>query len=109
MMQKIQKFGAAFPEGAALLQKFRPRRPVDAVVHASAAQQGIVDRIDDGIHLHFGNVLPHKFQWHKGPPSRSVPFLRKATASRAFSSLEKTPSILVSPQPFFSSYAYHNR
>jgi hypothetical protein len=52
--------GGTAADGAALGQQFGAGRPVDGPVHAAAAQQGGVGRIDDGIDFQSGNIaLPN--------------------------------------------------
>ena len=48
--------GRHLREGAAGCQKVRPGCPVDGSVHATAAKQGGVGGIDDGIHLQVDDV-----------------------------------------------------
>ena len=41
----------------ALLQKHRPRGPVNTAVHTSAARQPAVRRVDNRVYLHFRNIV----------------------------------------------------
>ena len=56
--------GFAPAQGSALRQQLRPRRPVDTAVHAAAAQQALVGRVDDGVHRHFRYVVSYDLQRH---------------------------------------------
>ena len=69
--------------GAALGQQLRPRRAVDAAVHPAAAQEGLLGRVDDGVHVHFRDVVAYD---HKGHPLTAcpVPPARSAGPRRAF-------------------------
>ena len=58
----LSRFAAA--QGAALGQQLRSGGTVDSAVHASAAQQALVGGVDDGIHLHGGNIISHDIQGH---------------------------------------------
>ena len=55
-------FAAAKPP--ALLEQLRPRRPVDAAVHAAPAQQGFLRRVDDGVHAHFRDIVANDDKRH---------------------------------------------
>ena len=59
--------GLASPAAAqrpALLEQLRPRRTVDAAVHAVSAQQGFLGRVDDGVYAHFRNVVANDDKGH---------------------------------------------
>jgi hypothetical protein len=43
------------------LQQFRTGCPVNGPVHSASPQEALVGRIDNGIHLHGGNVSLNKF------------------------------------------------
>ena len=49
----------ATAQGAALLQQLRPGGAVDGSVHAAPAQQAIFGGVDNGIHLHGGNIIAY--------------------------------------------------
>ena len=50
----------------ALLQKLRPGRPVNGSIHAPAAQQSFIGRIDDRLHLHSRNIAGDYFYFFRG-------------------------------------------
>ena len=50
--------GSAAAERPAFFQEPWPRGPVDAAVYASASQKRGVRGIDDGVHMHFGDIVP---------------------------------------------------
>ena len=56
--------GLAAAQRPALGQQLRPRRAVDAAIHAASAQQGLLGRIDDGIHGHFRDVVANDDKGH---------------------------------------------
>jgi hypothetical protein len=59
--------GLASPAAAqrpALSEQFRPRRPVDAAIHAASAQQRFLRRVDDGVHTHFRDVVSNDDKGH---------------------------------------------
>ena len=58
-------------QGASLGQQLRPGGPVDGPVHTSAAQQTLVGGVDDGVHLHGGDIVSYNLQGHDGTSSRS--------------------------------------
>ena len=47
-----------------LLEQLRPRRPVDAAIHAASTQQRFLCRVDDGIHAHFRDIIANNDKWH---------------------------------------------
>ena len=49
----------ATAQGAALNQQLRIGGTVDGAVHTTAAQQALLDGVDDSIHLHSGNIISH--------------------------------------------------
>ena len=53
------------------LQKLWPGGPVDAAIYAPASQKGGVGGIDDGVHMHFSNIIPYDLQRHRCFPFRS--------------------------------------
>ena len=57
--------GFTAAEGAAFRQQFRTRGAVNGAVHTAAAQQGTVGRVDDGVHLHFGDIISDNFEGHE--------------------------------------------
>ena len=60
--------GLASPAAAqrpALLEQLRPRRPVDAAIHAATAQKRFICRIDDSVNLHFRNVIANNDKGHR--------------------------------------------
>ena len=63
--------GFAAVQGAALGQQLRPGGPVDGPVHTSAAQQALVGGVDDGVHLHGGDIVSYNLQGHDGTSSHS--------------------------------------
>ena len=65
----LSRFAAA--QGAALNQQLRPGGTMDGAVHASAAQQAFIGSIDDGIHLHGGNIVSYNLQGHDSTSSLS--------------------------------------
>ena len=59
--------GLASPAAAqrpALLEQLRPRRTVDAAIHAASAQQRFLRRVDDGIYAHFRNIVSNDDKGH---------------------------------------------
>ena len=44
---------------------------MDGAVYASAAQQAFIGSIDDGIHLHGGNIVSYNLQGHDSTSSLS--------------------------------------
>lgn len=60
--------GPAAAQRPALLEQFRPRRPVDAAIHAATAQQGLLGRVDDGVHGHFRDVVANNDKGHGSIP-----------------------------------------
>ena len=56
--------GSASAKGFAFSQQLRPRRPVDAAIHAATAQKRLLGSIDNGVHGHFCNVVANDFQRH---------------------------------------------
>ena len=56
--------GSATAQRSALLEQLRPRRPVDAAIHAASAQQGLLGRVDDGVHAHFRDVVANDDKGH---------------------------------------------
>ena len=54
---ELRLTGPAAVECAALGQQLRPCGAVNGAVHAAAAQQGFVGGVDDGVHLHAGDVV----------------------------------------------------
>ena len=66
----LSRFAAV--QGAALGQQLRPGGPVDGPVHTSAAQQALVGGVDDGVHLHGGNIVSYNLQGHDGTSSLLV-------------------------------------
>ena len=58
----VAGFAAAKP--SALGQQLRPRRPVDAPIHPASAQQGLLGRVDNGIHGHFRDVVANDDKGH---------------------------------------------
>jgi hypothetical protein len=48
----------------ALLEQLRPRRTVDAAIHAASAQQRFLRRVDDGVHAHFRDVIANNDKGH---------------------------------------------
>jgi len=56
--------GPAAAQHPALLEQLRPRRTVDAAIHAATTQQRFVRRIDDSVHLHFCNIIANNDKGH---------------------------------------------
>ena len=56
--------GPAAAKPSALGQQLRPRRPVDAPIHPASAQQGLLGRVDNGVHGHFRDVVANDDKWH---------------------------------------------
>src|SRR5271157_4024692 len=50
--------GFAPSQTAAFSQQFRPRRTMDRAIHPSPSQQAFIGGIDDGVHVHCGDVVP---------------------------------------------------
>ena len=68
---RARDLGLAGPAAAArpaLLEQLRPRRAMDAAIHAASAQQRFVRRIDDSVHLHFCNIIANNFKRHGSIP-----------------------------------------
>ena len=63
----LSRFAAV--QGAALGQQLRPGGTVDGTVHASAAQQALVGGVDDGVHLHGGDIVSYNLQGYDGTSS----------------------------------------
>ena len=64
---RARDFGLAGPAAAqrpALLEQLRPRRPVDAPIHPASAQQGLLGRVDNGVHGHFRDVVANDDKGH---------------------------------------------
>ena len=57
--------GFASPKGAAFFQKLGTGCPVDGSIHSAASQQAFIGRIDNGIHLHGGDIVPDDLKGHK--------------------------------------------
>ena len=57
-------------------QQFRPCRTVDAAIYTAAAQKRFVCCVDDGVHIHFCNVIADNFKRHSNFTSfsGSLPF-----------------------------------
>ena len=45
-------------------QQLRPCRTMDAAIHAASAQQGLLGRVDDGVHGHFRDVVANDDKGH---------------------------------------------
>ena len=56
--------GSAAAQRPALLEQLRPRRTVDAAIHAATAQQGFLRRVDNGVHAHFRDVIANNDKGH---------------------------------------------
>ena len=56
--------GSAAAQRPALLEQLRPRRTVDAAIHAASTQQGFLRRVDDGVYAHFCNVVSNDDKGH---------------------------------------------
>jgi len=56
--------GPAAAQRPALLEQLRPRRTVDAAIHAATAQQRFLRRVDDGVHGHFRDVVANDDKGH---------------------------------------------
>ena len=56
--------GPAAAQRPALLEQLRPRRTVDAAIHAATAQQRFLRRVDDGVHGHFRDVVANNDKGH---------------------------------------------
>ena len=56
--------GPATAQRPALLEQLRPRRPVDAAIHAATAQQRFLRRVDDGVYAHFRDVIANNDKGH---------------------------------------------
>ena len=56
--------GLAAAQRPALVQQLRPRRSVNAAVHAAPAQKGFICRVDNGVHAHLCNIIANDFQRH---------------------------------------------
>ena len=74
--------GPAAVQGAAFRQQLRSGGSVDRAVHSPAAQQGRIGGIDDGIHLHPGDIIADNFKRH-----RFSPFVRHFQLDHKFKSL----------------------
>jgi hypothetical protein len=48
----------------AFLQKFRAGSGMDGTVHTASSQQGGIGRVDDGIAVHFCNIVSDNLQRH---------------------------------------------
>ena len=57
--------GPAAAQSPALLEQLRPRRTVDAAIHAATAQKRFICRIDDSVNLHFRNVVANNDKGHR--------------------------------------------
>ena len=57
--------GPAAAEPAALRQQLRACGTVNAAIHPSAAQQRFIGGVDNGVHLHPGNIVSDDLQRHK--------------------------------------------
>ena len=56
--------GPAAAQRPALLEQLRPRRTVDAAIHAATAQQRFLRRVDDGVYAHFRDVIANNDKGH---------------------------------------------
>ena len=51
---------------------------VNGAVHTSAAQQAFVGSVDNGVHLHGGNIVSYNLQGHDSTSSLSVAIISYA-------------------------------
>ena len=58
----VAGFAAAKP--SALGQQLRPCRTMDAPIHPAPAQQGLLGRVDNGVHGHFRDVVANDDKGH---------------------------------------------
>ena len=56
--------GPAAAQRPALLEQLRPRRTVDAAIHAASTQQRFLRRVDDGVYAHFRDVIANNDKGH---------------------------------------------
>ena len=66
--------GPAAAQSAAFRQKLRPGGSVDGAVHSAAAQQGFLGGVDDGVHLHFGDIVSDDGKGHNAASFSGVLF-----------------------------------
>ena len=58
-------------EGSALRQEAGSGSTVNRTVYTATAKQGIVGGVDNGIDMHFGDVVPDNFKWHTDTSHRT--------------------------------------
>ena len=56
--------GLTVEQISALRKQFRSGCTMDASIYAAAPQKGTSRCIDDGIYVHFGNIIANNNQWH---------------------------------------------
>ena len=57
--------GRAAVQGTAFGQQFWPGGPVNGAVDTAAAQQRTIGCVDNGVHIHFGNIISDDFEGHE--------------------------------------------
>ena len=45
-------------------EQLRPRRTVDAAIHAASTQQRLIRRVDDSVHAHFRDIVSNDDKGH---------------------------------------------
>ena len=59
----------------AFFKQLRPSRAVYAAINAPAAEQGHVSGVNNGVHVHFRNIVSYYPQRHCVPPVLFVAFM----------------------------------
>jgi predicted ABC-type transport system involved in lysophospholipase L1 biosynthesis ATPase subunit len=65
---QLRPAGFAAAQPPAFLQQLRPCGAMNRPVHAATPKQAVVRGVDDGVHLHPGDIVPDNLKRHKNPP-----------------------------------------
>ena len=85
--------GFASVKSAAGFQQFRTRGTMNGAIYTASAQQGLVGRIDDGIHFQFRNVCANRLNFHSASPVcvMAILYTEKELISRRHCKIAEKP------------------